>query len=151
MTFNFTPLSDEELDMINLMDEGIYDFEVVKCTAKTSKSGNQMAELQLKVWGIDARVHIIYDYLVFSTVPLCIRKVSHFCNTVGLQDAYKAGQLTSDLQGYSGKVEIGIEDERPNPNGGNYPKKNYVIDYIKNDGSKPRETAPDPFNDDLPF
>ena len=46
MSYSFQPLSDEELDAINIIPKGIYSFEVSKSTRKTSRAGNPMAELK---------------------------------------------------------------------------------------------------------
>jgi hypothetical protein len=155
MSYNFQPLSDEELDAINVIEEGIYDFEVVKAERKTSKSGNPMAAIQLRVWDTQSAVHFIYDYLVFSSVPLNIRKVKHFCDSVGLAEEYKKGELPEDLEMRAGKVHIGIEEEKPNPSGGMYPRKNKVVDYVMTDKDavKPNLSVnADDFDDkDLPF
>lgn len=130
MSFNFTPLSDEEIDAINLIDPGIYNFSVVKSTRKLSKSGNHMAELQLSIWDMAGKTHLIFDYLVFSNVPLNIRKVKHFCDAVGLQEDYKKGQLPEELNNFCGKAEVGIQEAQRNPSGGMYSKKNVVVDYV---------------------
>ncbi len=152
MSYKFTPMTDDELSMSNLMDEGCYSFEVIKSAKRISKSGNPMAELQLRVWDMRGQEHIVYDYLVFSTVNLNKRKVKHFCDAVGLEEEYKNGMIPEELEKYSGKVHIGIQDEMPNPKGGNYPKKNMVIDYIQgNTQTKLKEVNEKEFNDDIPF
>lgn len=154
MSYSFTPLSDDQLDAIDLVPEGIYNFEVVKSTHKTSKSNNAMAEIKINVWDEEGRIHQIFDYLVFSQVPLNIRKVKHFCDSVSLQQEYKQGSLREELEGLSGKVNIGIKEPQSNPNGGTYPKKNYVIDYVVQDKGhvKSVKTIIEPtLNDDLPF
>lgn len=154
MNYTFTPLSDEELNAIDLIDEGVYDFQVIKATRRTSKSGNPMCELMLDVWDINGKAHHVYDYLVFSSVNLNIKKVSHFCKAVGLHEEYKRGDIPEGLANYCGKLQLGIQDERPNPSGGTYPKKNVVADYVPNDlakTEKKEEKKDDQFNDDLPF
>lgn len=167
--YTFVPFTDEQLDAagLNLVDAGCYDFTVDKATRKVSKSGNPMCELQLTVWDIEGKPHVIFDYLVFSAIPLNIRKVKHFCMTVGLLDEYNKGALPEDLTGRSGKVEIGIKDPQPKEGGGTYPKKNVVLDYLADQKplkradmsheqaamiSASRQTSASvPFNDDLPF
>lgn len=152
MSYSFNPMTEEELNSASMIEEGFYDFEVVKSTRKTSKSGNPMAELNINVWDKEGKQHLIFDYLVFSTVPLNIKKVKHFCDAVGLQDQYKQGQIPEELERYCGKVLIGIQEEKPNPNGGCWPKKNIVVDYLKSDkesSKKPIES--NELNDDIPF
>lgn len=152
MSYNFQPLTDEELDAINIVDEGVYNFEVVKSTKKVSKSGNNMAELELRFWDKEGVVKFVYDYLVFSTIALNIRKVKHFCDSVGLVEEYKQGNIPEELTNRSGKLLLGIQEERPNPSGGVYPKKNTVVDYVLCDkGAVKHPGADDGFNDELPF
>lgn len=151
--YTFTPMTEEEIDSASLLTEGTYDFEVKKSIRKLSKSGNAMSEILVIVYDKDGKQHSLFDYLVFSQVPLCIRKVKHFCEAVGLIDQYNKGELSEDFGGYSGKLQIGISDEKPNPNGGVYPKKNIVIDYIKADNAKENlaEKKDEFFSDDVPF
>ncbi len=153
MSYDFTPLTDAELDAINLIEEGIYNFEVVKSERKTSKSGNPMAAIQLRVWDKEGRVHFVYDYLVFSTVPLNIRKVKHFCDAVEMTEAYKKGQIPEELEGLSGKASIGVDDEKQKPNGGMYPRKNIVLDYVVTDkgATKYESNVENGFDDAIPF
>ncbi len=153
MSYNFDPLSDEQLDAFSLIEDGVYDFEVAKSTRKTSKQGNPMAELQLKVWDKEGGVHIIFDYLVFSKVNLNIKKVSHFCKAVGLEEEYKKGSIPEELECYTGKCEIGKREAQPKPDGGMYPAKNEVKDYIPKsmDGMKPLPEVSDGFDDSIPF
>jgi hypothetical protein len=156
MSFVFKPLTEEEIDAMSLMDEGIYNFQVETSNPRTSKSGNRMAELLITVWDSFDKPHSIYDYLVFSTIPLNIRKVKHFCDTVGLTEEYKKGSIPEGLASLSGKVKIGIQEEKANPNGGFFPKKNIVIDYVMTDkGAVKSDSAPieeEKFHDDdLPF
>ena len=155
MSYSFNPLTEEELDAIDLIKEGVYNFEIVKSTRKVSKAGNAMAELQLNVWDSLGRTHCIFDYLVFSSVNLNIKKLSHFCKSVGLHEEYKRGELQEELERLSGKVEIGIQGEQAKPGGGFYPKKNIVVDYVTEEGkvnNAPLFTTTDAaLNDDLPF
>lgn len=152
MSYNFKPMSDEELDAINLVPDGIYNFEVVKSTRKVSKSGNPMAELQLTIWDKEGRTHLIFDYLVFSDVNLNIKKVSHFSKAVGLHDEYLKGCLPEELERYSGTAEIGIQEEQPKPTGGFYARKNYVKEYLAKDKEKASTKKEEPFfDDDVPF
>jgi len=134
MSYNFDYMDEKELESVfQLIDPGVYNFEVLKSTRKTSKSGNPMAEIQIKIWDKGGRTQNLFDYLVFNNVALCRRKVKHFCDSVGLQKEYEKCSLPEDLARLSGKVELGIKDEEPNPSGGYYPKKNVVVDYVMTD------------------
>ncbi len=161
--YTFTPMSEEEIQASGLMEDGTYDFEVVKSTRKMSRSNNPMAELQLNVWDKDGRQHLVYDYLVFSSIPLNIRKVKHFCEAVGLGEQYKQGQIPEELERYCGKAhvikqagnEIPLEKLNGKPAGSRYPDKNAVEDYIASDKVEPKPAKPAaddlPFQDDIPF
>lgn len=134
MSYSFAPLSDAELSSFPILPPGVYDFEVLKSTRKVSSSGNDMCEVNLCIWDKEGKTSSLFDYLVFSTVPLNIRKIKHFCDAVGLADNYKRGELPESLQGLSGKVQIGVKDEQPKNDGNGYwPKKNIVEDYVMTD------------------
>lgn len=151
MSYSFDPKTEEELATSLLIEDGVYNFEVVKSTRKTSKSGNAMCELQLNVWDKDGKINPIFDYLVFSQIPLNIKKVKHFCDAVGLQEEYKKGQIPEELERFCGKLQLGTQEERPNPNGGVWARKNTVVDYIASDGQSSKKPEIDQFSDDIPF
>lgn len=157
MSYSFNPMSEDELNAYNLMDDGVYDFCVEKSTSKVSKSNNPMAELVLTVWDKSGKPHMIFDYLVFSRVALNIRKVKNFCDTVGLVEEYKKGQLPDELSSLCGKIEIGRQGKQPKQGGGFYAEKNIVVDYvvsvsdhgvIKQDVAKEADSFHD---DEIPF
>lgn len=160
--YKFPSMSDEELNAVDLVEDGIYDFEVIRSKPKMSHAGNPMAELNIKFWDKNGKIHTLFDNLVFSTVPLNIRKIKHFCDATGLQDYYSRGELPEELGGYSGKFKITtqlgqlIPMDRLNgkAHGSKYPDKNVVEDYIllENDISKTERTSEkNSFDDDLPF
>lgn len=149
---HFTPLSEDELDIINLLPEGIYDYKVIKSEEKISKAGNDCIYLQLLIHGSDGN-----NYLVFTNLAL-IKLLKHFCDVNNMQDLYKSGNIGAydciDKSG--GRVVIGIEKEKPNPSGGFYKAKNIVKDYIADAKGSPQmplaQKAVDDFtNDEIPF
>lgn len=135
MSFNFKPKTEEELDKIDLVEKGIYPFEVIRSTKKLSKSGNEMCELNIKYWDKES-TYTLTDYLVFSESNFCLRKIKHFCDAIGMSDLYGKGELPDEFTRCKGYFEIGIQDETENPKGGLYPKKNIVIDYMVNNNSE---------------
>lgn len=152
MSFEFTPMSDDELDAI--LPDGEYNFEVISSKRKSSAKGNPMAVLDLRVWDNKGQTHLIFDMLIFMNVNMCIRKISRFCKATGIYEDYKKGSLPEDFSYLSGKALIGTQEEMPNPNGGFYPKKNVVLDYIPQaEGTVKEKTAipKDDFDDDVPF
>jgi hypothetical protein len=156
MTYNLQPLSEEELNAYDLIEEGVYDFEVLKAERQTSKSGNPMAKLQLNIWDKQGKSSVIFDYLVFSSVKFCTRKVKHFCEATGIEDDYLKGTIREELEQLCGKVHIGVQESLPNPNGGYYLSKNVVIDYITKDNASQvnvpmKKIEEMEFNDQIPF
>lgn len=159
MSFSFPPMTEDELQALNMVDDGIYDFEVVKATQKTSKSGNQMIELQLLVWDKSGKAHTVFDYLV--SITSMVYKIKHFCDTVGLDKEYLAGNFdVMQCDGRRGKAHIIVQAGQPNSNGGMYPDKNAVRDYVMTDagavkvdlsGSKSPEPKDQLSDDDIPF
>jgi hypothetical protein len=161
MSYSFNPMSDEELEASTLLPDGEYDFEVSKSERQISSSQNPMAKLTLKCWDKDGVIKYVYDYLVFSPVQLCIRKVKHFCDTTGLLNEYNAGQIPEELENLTGRVCIKIstgneipEDKlKGKPKGSRYPDKNEVVDYIKRGDSAVPDAKPEEpfFEDDINF
>jgi hypothetical protein len=161
MSFSFPSMSEEEIQALNMVEDGIYDFQVVKATQKVSKSGNQMIELQLVIWDKDGKEHIVFDYLV--SIVSMVYKIKHFCDTVGLDDEYKAGNFdVMQCEGKRGKAHIIVQAGQPNPNGGMYADKNAVRDYVLDDKGSVKvdlsgKKSPEPkdenslVDDDIPF
>lgn len=155
MSYNLTPMTEEELNAFDVIQEGIYDFEVLKSERQTSKSGNPMAKLQINVWDTNGKSTVIFDYLVFSSVKFCTRKIKHFCESAGIVEDYLKGNIREELERLSGKVHIGVQDIMPNPTGGYYPAKNVVIDYVTKDNAShsgaPKRESDEFLNDQIPF
>lgn len=156
MSYFDIPISDEEVESFGLLEQGIYDFVVIKSQRKTSRANNPMAELQLKVWDKQGVTHTIFDYLIFSNIPMNIKKVKHFCFSTGLKEEYENRKVPEILEGLSGKAEIGIRLEEPKPEGGFYPRKNIVVDYVeKNDkvgtANNEQSDKKEFLDDDIPF
>ncbi len=79
---------------------------------------------------------------------------------VNLSKEYESNSFNEHiLPGRGGLVDIGVQAAKPNPNGGNYPSKNTVLDYVMTQSgavkSGLKEFKDDPvpkFEDsDLPF
>jgi|ERR1044071_770516 hypothetical protein len=140
----FQPKTEEELQHMGLIDAGVYPFQVMEAVDKKSKSGNDMIEIKIKIWDSEGRERQCFDYLLESMAF----KLRHFCETTGLIDKYNLGQIqSSDCIGKSGNVELIIQQGKQKPEGGYYPDKNSVKDYIKS-GKKEVENS---FSDDIPF
>lgn len=121
-----TPKTDDEIARENLLEPGVYDFEVVNAFEKVSKSGNEMIELKLKVFTDTGGTRVINDYLLDAVAY----KVKHFAECVGLLDAYNEGLLTAaDCAGRAGKLNLKIQKDK----NGQFPDRNGVADYVVED------------------
>ena len=159
--YTIKPMTEDELtkeieDARPILPDGVYDFEVIKAEEQISKSGNPMAKVQLRIWDADGVVRFVTDYLVFSDNAFCIRKIRHFCASVGLLAEFNKGEIPQELDMRSGKVLIGLDELRAKPEGGFYSRKNKVVDYVAaEEGSIPAKAPMPVHNDfddkDIPF
>lgn len=147
----FDPKSDHEIQAMDLLPEGIYQCEVVQATDKISKSGNEMIELKIRVWDLNGKERLIFDYLL----PQMARKLKHFAVATSMQDKYDLGTIMADdCSGKFISVEITIQPGNPKPDGsGHYAAKNSVKDYMasSNKPEKSTEESSSGFDDDIPF
>jgi hypothetical protein len=148
----FNPVTEEELATAALLPEGIYSYQVIKAEDGISHAGNEKIDLTLKVWNDEGK-----EGLVFSNLSL-IKLVKHFCDVNNMQDQYNTGEIKAIMcnKKSGGRVMIGIDPEKPNPNGGMYKAKNIVKDYIAASAGSalcpiPSEKKPEFIEDDLPF
>lgn len=119
----FDPKTEKEVQ--NLLDIGVYDFEVVNAKDTSSKNGNDMMVLTLAVYGGDQK-KTITDYLVGQIDSMAF-KIRHFADTIGMLDAYEKGELEAEaVIGATGKCKVDIDEKDPA-----YPPKNVIRDYIK--------------------
>lgn len=143
----FTPKTEQELQSMSLFEPGIYSFQVVEASDQVAKSGNDMIKLKLKVNDGSGKEKHIFDYVLEAMAF----KLRHFCEATGLAEKYESGELKAfDCPGRTGKLELSFEPGKQKPEGGYYPDKNSVKDYLKADegDSNPPE---DQFSDQLPF
>lgn len=155
----FKAKTEKELAEENLIPDGVYPFEVSKAESKRSKAGNDMIEIELRIFTPDGRERGLKDWLM----PSMGFKLFHFCAYAGLSQQYEAGSLTShDCEGKQGFVKIGSQEDKT----GQYPPRNNVRDYVrpemKKDGGRVQLTesqlanlpqgVPAPTtSDDVPF
>lgn len=144
----YTSHTDEELNRLNLLTPGIYDFEIVETDDKPSKKGNDMVTLKLHVFEEDGTPRIVFDYLVPDALP---HKFKHAADACALLAEYEGHTLTaSSFMGRTGKVQIVTQ-----PAQGQYLEKSVVKDYVKRETQNaaappPRKVAAD-LDDDIPF
>lgn len=118
----FEPKTEEEIARESLFPEGEYDFEVIDAIDATSKSGNEMITLSLKLF-VEDETRVIKDWLVAGSS----RKIRQFCESTGIMDNYNKGQFyAADLPGLTGRCKIKFDK------GGNgYDPSNKVAWYVK--------------------
>ncbi len=146
--FKFTPKTDEEINDVILLAKGDGNFEVIRAEFKTSKSGNPMISLFLKVWDCNGKEGFVNDYLI--NTPRFEFKIKHFCIAASLENEYNNGTFNETMcTGRTGRLRLGIDKDK----GGQYSDKNNVIDYLKSNGTiTPKPDVIDTFfNDDIPF
>lgn len=118
----FTPKSEEELALDNLLPEGKYPFTVKSAEDTVSKKGNAMIKLGLTVYGSGAREVTVFDYLLDNFPD----KLFKFCKSVGLEEKYNAGELEPyDCEHREGWAHIKIDPAKDG-----YGPKNTVSYYI---------------------
>lgn len=142
-----TPMSDEQLAVMNLIPEGQHQFEVINAEDTQSKSGNDMIKLTLTVWDAEGKQHTVFDYLL-EAMP---KKLKHFAKHCGLIVKYESGELLADdCIGKCGLLELSIQEDKT----GKYQPRNSVVDYLESKGFVNHDksvTESDLFNDSIPF
>ena len=150
---NFKPKSKEELETMNLLKPGIYQFTVANAKDRTSKNGNDMIELNLEVYDKEGNTRTMFDYLL-EAMP---QKLYAFCVSTGMENRYHEGSLTSsDCIGKMAYIEVSIQKGKENPQGGSYPDKNDVKKYMTKpvNGSAPIVAelySKEEFDTEVPF
>lgn len=156
----FEAKSDAELADAALLADNDYDFEVVSAEETTSKSGNDMIAMVLKVFDGEGGSRPVRDWLVSTEGGL--RKISGFAKSVGMTTEYKSGELSAyAIEKAAGRCRI-----KRDPNIG-YEPKNTVAYYIDPDRaafggglagavSRPvqqavRQSVPTDLDDEIPF
>lgn len=132
--------------------KGPVDFEVLSAIGKDSKAGNAMSELKLRVTNTEGKTKLLDDWLVASDATAY--KVRHFADATGMLAQYEKGELDErDMVGRTGQLMLGIKRGEPDGQGGTYPDKNKVLDYVAAavGAQPPKATAPASPDDEIPF
>ncbi|MDT8333030.1 DUF669 domain-containing protein [Roseomonas gilardii] len=145
----FTPKSSEELNTSDLFKAGDYEFEIASADAATSKAGNEMIKLRVKIYDDAGKSVSVFDYLMESAMW----KLHNACKAVGLDAEYDSGDLDpSDFVGKTGRCKVVVEKNEQ------YGDQNKIRDYLPPEKSTPgRGAKPSPkpamagIDDDIPF
>jgi len=150
----FQPLTEEEIKRAMFIEDGSYNYKVVKSSEKKSdKTGNDYIALELTVWDKAGKERLIFCNL------WSIKLLKHFCDVNGMEEDYKSGDIPSYkfMNKSGGKVTIGFEPEKINPTGGMYKAKNVILDFVS-DSAMPNNTHKNDIDDllnqfdkDVPF
>lgn len=98
----FTPKTEEQIIKEQMPPEGWWECEVVKAEDTSSKAGNPMMKLHLRIF-TDGGERTMFDYLLESFAM----KLIHFCRAAGLEDRYASGELEAkDCVGCTVECEI---------------------------------------------
>lgn len=146
------PMTDEQLAALGLMEDGIYDFEVIAAENKVSSKGNDMMEIKLNVFDSEGEPRSKRDWIM----PQMAKKFKHFHNACDIMDKYNAGTLEpEDVIGKTGKLMIKTE---PYTNkDGLQVMSNKIDDYVKRDNLEAYSKASSKAagetleGDDIPF
>lgn len=149
----FQAKTDKEIAEERLLPDGKYGFEISGGEDTTSKAGNDMIKLTVRVFKDDGSFLLVDDYLMEKMMF----KLKQACDACGLLDKYQSGQiLGSDFIGKTGELELIIQEDKT----GNYPARNSVKKYLIPEGGeavKPKgsnaaaESGDDDLEDSIPF
>lgn len=118
----FNPKSEKDIAENKLLKKGDYPFEIIDAFERKSNNNNDMFELKVRITSA-GETRTLTDYVL----PKRPEKLMHCCSACGILEKYDAGILdASDFQGATGKLRLGIENDRSK----RYPAKNVVVDYV---------------------
>ncbi len=122
---DYNPKQERDIRNEMMMAPGEYDFEVVDAKEKTSKAGNDMIELSIRVFPTDGgSPRLMRDWLVGGST-LGELKINRFCHATGIQDVYFSGGLSAlSCVGVGGKCRLTITSSA------DYGDQNGIKDYI---------------------
>ena len=120
---NFNPRTKQQINETNLLEKGVYSFEVFAAYEKVSKAGNEMIELKLYVYDQNNKAYALRDYLLSEGRGQY--KLLSFCEAAGLTELYESGELqASSCVGITGECEVAVREA------GEYPAQNIITDYV---------------------
>lgn len=151
----FTPKTEAQIREAGLIPAGtICDFEVMEAAAGTSKAGNAMITLKVKVWRPDGSTTLLNDWLISDA----LWKLLAFAKATGMVAEYEAGDMPPEaLEGRTGRAKIGVQ-----PATDDFPPKNRIAGYMPREGAsaaparagggaRPGAAAGRDLDDDIPF
>lgn len=151
----FTPKTEQEIQSINLLQDGLYNYEVIFQQEGISNAGNPQIKIKLKVFNHDGKEKIVDGYLN-EKFPKILK---HYCDVNGKSNYYDSGNLPGQecLGDNGGLVHITIDKGKPIPddlNGKCFPDRNVIKDFVENSNQQTNfnpKKEEQIFNDDIPF
>lgn len=135
MSLTFKPKTEKEISESNLIPVGIYPFEVLTAESATSKKGNPMMPIELRLFMPDGTERTVFSFLM-EAMPA---QLFHFCTYSGLSVQYGNGTLKpEDCIGKTGYAKIGIQKGKSKDDGSGefWPDRNSVLDYVRPEALK---------------
>lgn len=130
----YTPQAEREIRNAMVLPPGIYDFEIAKAVEKTSKAGNDMIELTVRVFPADGGApRLVRDWLV-GGASLGELKINRFCHATGLEGTYFNGKFGADVcEGAAGKCKTTVAPSEK------YGEQCSIKDYLPVSSTTPEE------------
>lgn len=159
----YTPYTEAQIQSMNLMEEGIYIFEVLEVYTidkwgqpMQDKNGNDLARLKLLIWDNENRERIIFTFI--SGDSNFAYKLRHYAQTIGMLSEYEEGIFDIvKTEGKTGKATIIIKKGNPKNDGSDamWPDRNDVKDFVISELTAPSSLVEEVkkafVDDDVPF
>lgn len=152
----FTPKSDDDFQKEDAERKAKYlwpakticDYSIEAAQEKISAKGNEMIQLNVKIFNAEGSEQIIIDYLGEWN----LFKLKHICEANGLLEQYQAGNIGSDDLYYkTGKCVLNVQKGAKKDDGSFYPDKNGIQDYLKPIGAVASKATEHEIDDSIPF
>lgn len=140
--FQFNPKDAEG----GLIPDGEYDAQVIEVDEQTSKAGNAMLKMTVRIWASGGTYQLV-DYVVN---PSSLWKLKRLASSVGLNDEFETGSL--DSKRLVGKSFLAGVKTKKDPSG-KYRDANVITKYspCNQSTAAPRGPAPTDADDELAF
>jgi hypothetical protein len=164
----YTPYTESEIQSMNVMEEGIYVFQVIEVHTQDKynqpmrdKNGNDLAKLKLMVWDKNNKERILYTFI--SGDGNFAYKLRHFAKSIGKITQYEEGIFhIHETVGLSGKADVVVKKGtiKADGSGEMWPDRNDVKDFIACEELKSSKSLENPnlqvpqseeLDDDVPF
>lgn len=127
----------------DLLPPGQYDAVIMSAEDKVSTKGNEMLELQLRVFDAQGQEFGVQDFL--TATPRMQWKIRHLCESAHV-DYEREDLPASEFEGRNVRIDVVVET---NPK---YGPQNRVADYLpRSNGATVVPVRHEPEDADIPF